>query len=56
MTGYLPAGANQYAMDRLIDDEAPDMEWNSASRRWVPVYPEDDREEDTGREADEESR
>jgi hypothetical protein len=45
---------NQYALDRLIEDEALDMEWDSASRRWVPVYPGDDSEEDTGSETDEE--
>ena len=51
MTGYLPAGVNQYALDRLIEDEAEDMEWDSVARRWVPVYPDDHNEEDTGREA-----
>ena len=56
MTGYFPAGVNQYAMDRLIEDEAPDMEWDSGARRWVPVYPDDPSEEDTDCEADEERR
>jgi hypothetical protein len=54
MTGYLPAGVNQYALDRLIEDEAPDMEWDSVARRWVPVYPDDSSEEHTECEADEE--
>jgi hypothetical protein len=45
MNGYLPAGANQYAMDRLLDDEDPDMEWDSVSRRWVPASTDDGNEE-----------
>jgi hypothetical protein len=45
MSGYLPAGANQVAMDRLLDDEDPDMEWDSVARRWVPTGTNDEGEE-----------
>ena len=46
MSGYLPAGASQDAMDRLLDDEDPDMEWDSEARRWVPAGTDDAREEE----------
>ena len=46
MSGYLPAGASQYAMDRLLDDEGPDMEWDSVARRWVPARNDDGSEEE----------
>ena len=46
MSGYLPAGANQYAMDRLLDDEDPDMEWDSVARRWVPAGTDDGNEQE----------
>ena len=29
MSGYLPAGVTQNALDRLIDDEEQDMKWDS---------------------------
>jgi len=45
MSGYLPAGASQDAMDRLLDDEDPDMEWDSLARRWVPAGTDDASEE-----------
>jgi hypothetical protein len=47
MTGYLPAGVTQDVLDRLIEDEAPEMEWDSANRCWVPVYPDYRSDEDT---------
>jgi hypothetical protein len=46
MSGYLPAGGSQYAMDRLLDDEDPDMEWDSVARRWVPAGTTDESEEE----------
>jgi len=46
MSGYLPAGASQDAMDRLLDDEDPDMEWDSVARRWVPASTDDGNEEE----------
>ena len=46
MSGYLPAGASQDAMDRLLDDEDPDMEWDSATSRWVPARTNDGNEEE----------
>jgi hypothetical protein len=46
MSGYLPAGASQDALDRLLDDEDPDMEWDSVGRRWIPAQPEDGSEEE----------
>jgi len=44
MSGYLPAGAGQDAMDRLLDDEDPDMEWDRVARRWVPAASNDESE------------
>jgi hypothetical protein len=29
----------------LIEDDVPDMEWDSAGRRWVSVYPDDQSDE-----------
>ena len=46
MSGYLPAGASQYMMDRLLDDEDPDMEWDSVARRWVPAGANDESEDE----------
>jgi hypothetical protein len=46
MSGYLPDGTNQYAMDRLLDDEDPDMEWDSVAGRWVPAGTDDANEEE----------
>ena len=46
MSGYLPAGTSQEAMDRLLDDEDPDMEWDSVVRRWVPAGTDDGNEEE----------
>jgi hypothetical protein len=46
MSGYLPAGANQDAMDRFLDDEHPDMEWDSTARRWVSAGTDDGNEEE----------
>ena len=46
MSGYLPAGASQDAIDRLLDDEDPDMEWEGAARRWVPAGTDDGNEEE----------
>jgi hypothetical protein len=46
MSGYLPAGASQDAMDRLLDDEDPDMEWDSVARRWVLAGINDQSEEE----------
>lgn len=39
MNGYLPPGATQNEIDRLIQDEEPYMQWDSATRRWIPSYP-----------------
>jgi len=33
-------------MDRLLDDEHPDMEWDSVARRWVPAGTGDENEEE----------
>jgi hypothetical protein len=46
MSGYLPAGVSQDAMDRLMDDEDPDMEWDSVARRWVASGTDDRGEEE----------
>jgi hypothetical protein len=46
MSGYLPVGASQDAMDRLLDDEDPDMEWDSVARRWVPAGTNDESDEE----------
>lgn len=46
MSGYLPAGVTQDALDRLIDDEEPDMEWDSIARQWVPAGTNDGSEEE----------
>jgi hypothetical protein len=46
MSGYLPAGASQEAMDRLLDDEDPNMEWDSTARRWIQAGTDDASEEE----------